>query len=117
MTWVNQREFTSGFYFRDVRSDSVDLEWSVEGAEAITIRSVRVHGHPDAIYREFERGLVLANPSPRAYTFDLDRLLPGRKFRRLRGSPEQDPATNDGAVVGPTVTLEAKEGLFLVKAE
>ncbi|NQT14737.1 MAG: hypothetical protein HQ582_18425, partial [Planctomycetes bacterium] len=117
MTWVNARKFTSGFYFQDVRSDSVDLEWSVEGTEPITIRSVHVHAHPDAIYREFEYGLVLANPSPRPYEFDLRRLSPGRTYRRLRGSLEQDPATNDGSPVGPTVTLQPKEGLFLVKAE
>jgi hypothetical protein len=67
------------------------------------------------IYREFEHGLVLANPSPRPYELDLERLLPGRKFRRLEGSPEQDPATNDGTPVGATLTLRPKEGLFLVR--
>ena len=44
------------------------------------------------------------------------RLLPGRK-RRLRGSPEQDPTTNDGTPVGRTIRLAAKEGLFLVKED
>ena len=117
MTWLGDRPFTSGFYFRDVRSKTVDLEWTVEGPEPISIESVHVHAHPDAIYREFEHGLVLANPSPRPYDFDLDRLVPNRKLRRLRGSPEQDPTTNDGTPVGGKIRLAAKEGLFLVKED
>ena len=116
MTWLNDREFTSGFYFSDVRSKTVDLGWAVEGAEPIRIRSVRAHAHPDVIYREFEGGLVLASPSPRPYQLDLERLLPGRKFRRLRGSPEQDPAANDGSPVAGQLVLQPQEGLFLVKS-
>jgi len=115
MTWLNNREFTSGFYFSDVRSKQVDLEWRVEGSEPIWISSIRAHAHADAIYREFEHGLVLANPSPRPYRFDLERLFAGCEFRRLRGSAEQDPAANNGAAVGGTLTLGPKEGLFLVK--
>jgi hypothetical protein len=59
--------------------------------------------------------VVLANPAPRPYAFDLDRLAPGGKFRRLRGSPEQDPVTNDGSSVAGKVVLEARDGLFLVR--
>jgi hypothetical protein len=117
MTWLGDRAFTSGFYFRDVRSPSVDLEWSVEGRGPITIEAFRARAHPDAIYRAFEHGLVLANPSPRPFTFDLDRLAPGRRFRRLRGSANQDRATNHGAPVGRKVRLQGLEGLFLVEAE
>ncbi len=115
MSWLNEREFTSTFYFKEVRSESIDLRFSVEGSEPIRIKSITAHRHPDAIYREFERGLVLANPSPRPYKFELDNLLPGRKFRRLRGTPLQDMEANDGSVVSGEVTLGAKEGLFLVK--
>jgi hypothetical protein len=117
MTWLNDREFTSGFYFSDVRSKTVDLEWTVEGREPISIQSIHVHAHPDVIYREFEHGVVLANPSPRPYELELDRLFPGRKLRRLRGSPGQDPANNDGSTVGAKLTVRPKEGLFLVKED
>ena len=68
------------------------------------------------MYREFERGLVLANPSPRPYTFDLATLFPGRSFRRIQGSPRQDPATNNGAPVAGTLTLGPKDALFLVRS-
>ena len=115
MTWLNAREFTSIFYFKDVRSESIDLQFWVEGTEPIRIASIAAHRHPDAVYREFQHGLVLANPSPRDYTFDLDKLLPGQKFRRLQGTPLQDPEANDGSPVGGEVTLGPSEGLFLVK--
>jgi hypothetical protein len=115
MSWVNEQPFSSGFYFSEVKSKTVDLELTIEGAEPVWISSLRVYHHPDAIYREFEHGLVLANPSPRAYTLDLERLLPGRKFRRLKGSPEQDPTTNNGAAVPGKIELQPRDGLFLVK--
>jgi hypothetical protein len=115
MTWLGAEDFTSGFYFSQVRSKTVDLEWRIEGAGPVSIKSIRVHAAPDAIYREFERGLVLANPSPRPYTFDLAQLFPRQHFRRLKGTARQDPATNNGAAVGDSLTLGPKEGLFLVK--
>jgi len=115
MTWVNDRDFTSGFYFSDIRSERVHLEWQVEGPEPVRIKSVRVFGHSDVIYREYEGGLVLANPSPRPYTIDLQRLCPGTQLRRLKGSPLQDPVTNDGSRISGSVTLKPLEGLFLVK--
>ena len=115
MTWVGPHPFTSRFYFHDVRSKTVDLEFTVEGREPLSLQSIHVCAHPDAIYRPFEHGLVLANPSPRPYQFDLTRLVPNRQFRRLRGSPEQDPTANDGTPVGRKIRLAGKEGLFLVK--
>lgn len=115
MTWVNDRPLASRFAFSSVVSKSVQLEWTVEGSEPIWISTVAVHPGADAIYREFQHGLVLANPSPRPYQFDLGRLVPGGKFRRLRGSAEQDPVTNNGAAVEGPITLGPKEGLFLVR--
>ncbi len=56
-------------------------------------------------------------PLPRPYEFDLAQLLPNGTFRRLYGSPEQDPTANDGKPVGARIRLEGKEGLFLVKED
>jgi hypothetical protein len=115
MTWVNDKDFTSGFYFRDVHSRSVDLQFVVEGADAVIISSLAVFAHPDAIYREFEHGLVAANPSPHPYAFKLAELVPGRSYRRLRGSSRQDPVANNGSQVVGDLTLEAKDAIFLVR--
>jgi len=113
MTWVNNRPFPAAFYFRDIRSASVDLKFKVEGNEPILIHHLTAHAHPDAIYRLFENGLVLANPSAEPYVFDLQTVAPDRKFSRIQGSPTQDPKTNSGRPIGESVTLDPLDSLFL----
>jgi len=115
MTWTGTTDFASGFYFPQMKSRTADLEFTVEGAAPIWISDLTVHAHPDAIYREFEYGAVLANPARHTYVFDLAELLPGRAYRRLRGSSRQDPETNDGRAAPATVTLGEREALFLVR--
>lgn len=115
MTWVGDREFDSGFYFSNIKSTRVDLEFVVEGPEPVWVSRIQAYAHPDVIYREFEHGLVAANPSPRPYMLDLDRFFPGQTFRRLQGSLSQDVACNDGSVVRGRLNLGPKEGLFLVR--
>jgi hypothetical protein len=115
MTWIGDKSFRSSFYFSAITAPTVELQWTVEGPEPIWLSAVKVYPAPDAIYREFEHGLVLGNPAPHEYCFDLPRLLPGRKFRRLRGSTGQDPTTNNGSVVDGPVTLGPKDGLFLIR--
>ncbi|MEA3368330.1 MAG: hypothetical protein U9R68_09490, partial [Planctomycetota bacterium] len=117
ITWVDGGAFTSYAYFSEIRSKTVDLALEVEGGEPVWITRVTAHAAPDALVRLFERGVVLANPSPRRATFDLKALAPGRQFCRLRGSSRQDPETNSGEPVGQTVTLGPKDALFLVDAE
>ena len=117
MTWVNDKGFEATFYFSKIESDSVDLDFVIEGSVPLSVSRIQAHAHPDAIYREFEHGLVMANPSPRPYAFDLGKLCPGRSFRRLRGSHTQDPVANDGSAVGDKLELGPKEGLFLVRVE
>jgi hypothetical protein len=113
MTWLNDRPFTSTFYFRDVRSPAVDLTLVIEDGEPVTLSGLTVHGHPDVMARVFEHGVVLANPSPRPYTFDLATLSPERRYRRLPGSPQQDPATNNGQPAAGAITLGERDALFL----
>jgi hypothetical protein len=113
MTWVNNRAFPAAFYFRDIRSATVDLNFKVEGHEPVTIHHLTAHAHPDAIHRPFENGLVLANPSAKPYTFDLQTIAPERKLLRIQGSPNQDPATNNGQPVGDSITLAPLDALFL----
>lgn len=114
-TWVNETDFKAAFYFADAKPPATDLEFVIEGAEPLWISNVAAYAHPDAFYREFEHGLVLVNPAPHPYVFDLDKLLPGRSFRRLQGSPTQDPVANNGEPARDTLELQSKEGLFLRK--
>ena len=115
MSWMNEKSFTSTFYFREIASPSVDLEIVFEGSEPVWISGLSAYTYPDAMYREFERGVVVANPSLHPCTFDMSALFPGRTFRRLRGSAKQDPDSNNGARVGPALELRAKDALFLVR--
>jgi hypothetical protein len=113
MTWLNDRTFTSTFYFREVRSPTAELALAIDGGEPVTIQGITVHAHPDAIMRIFEHGIVLANPTRHPYRFDLAALAPGRSYRRLAGSPQQDPATNSGQPVNGPVTLGDRDAIFL----
>ncbi|MCD6352094.1 MAG: hypothetical protein J7M26_08235, partial [Armatimonadetes bacterium] len=115
MTFVSQKPFESTFYFRPVTAPRVNLAIEVEGREPVWIESLTVHAAPDLQVREFEHGVVLANPSLHPATFDLARLFLGQTFHRLTASPLQDTHTNDGQPVGRRVTLGALDGLFLVK--
>lgn len=117
MTWVGPESFASTFAFGGVTSKQVDLEFEVEGNVPVDLLGVSVHAHPDVIYREYEHGVVLANPSDRPFVFDIAKLLPGRRLARIRGSSKQDPETNDGSAVGDRVRLGPLDGLFLRKVE
>ncbi|MFB3828276.1 MAG: hypothetical protein ACE15B_16025 [Bryobacteraceae bacterium] len=106
LAWVNQREFEYVYAFPDWKGGALEIE--VEDGAPVEITAIRAYAHADAVYREFEHGLVLANPGPRPYTFPL-----AGTYRRLRGSPGQDPAVNNGQAVSGPVTLPPHDALFL----
>jgi hypothetical protein len=112
-TFANSRDFEAGFYFREVKGSKARLRFEMEGNEPVWISDLTVHAFPDVRYRRFEHGLVLANPSDRPFTFDLDALAPGVRFACLPGTKGQDPIANSGRPVGGSVTLERRDGLFL----
>jgi hypothetical protein len=114
-TWVTHDTFTAGFYLRDVRSSTVDLELLMESSGPLWLDKMTVHAAPDAMLREFENGLVLVNPSLRPFAFDLKKLIPANRYRRLEGSSNQDTETNNGAEAGEAVTLAPLDGLFLLR--
>lgn len=113
MTWTGPQAFTSGFYFSNINSPTVDITLEFEGSEPIWIEALSAHAAPDAVYREFEKGIVIANPGPREVTFGLGKIAPGKQFRRIQASSKQDTVTNDGKSVGAKVTLGPKDALFL----
>ncbi len=114
MTWIAQEPFEATFYFGRIGSRTVDLVVTLEGAEPVVIHALEAHPHPNAMARVFERGIVLANPSRQSYEFDLTKLSPGRRYRRLRATGGQDSTTNSGEPVGSRVLLGERDGLFLL---
>ncbi len=117
MTFAGPTQFEATFAFREIATPGVDLSLSIEGTEPVWITEVSAHAAPDAVLREFEHGVVLANPSLHPVTFSLADLLPGRQFRRIRGSRAQDPQTNDGRPAGGSVTVGERDGLFLAASD
>ncbi|MFQ5478948.1 MAG: hypothetical protein ACE5E4_10060, partial [Candidatus Binatia bacterium] len=111
--------FEAGFYFRDVVADggSIALKIALLGEAPVHISDFTVHSYPDVVAREFEHGLVLANPSNSDFTFDINALTPGRSYRRLQGSPEQAPEFNDGSLLGPTLALGPLDAAFLLATD
>ncbi|ABK17346.1 hypothetical protein [Syntrophobacter fumaroxidans] len=102
--------------FRPLPSGSSTFCISAEGTERLRLRRIKAVAFPDLMYREFEGGAVFANPSDAPATFDLGALCPTGSFRRLSGSPDQDPATNDGNPLGSTLTLPALDALVTVRS-
>ncbi|MDP6111836.1 MAG: hypothetical protein QGF00_13365 [Planctomycetota bacterium] len=117
MTFAGAEWFESTFYFREVRTPSVDLEFSIEGSGDLWIADMSVHAHPEAMFRRFDNGLVLVNPAHHDYTFDLAEIAPGKRFRRIKAHPMQDTQVNNGQPVGEKVSVGERDGLFLVADE
>lgn len=120
MSFINKNSFQSAFYFNSTHNISPDktpvtLHIEVEGTEPIWISDIRAYAHPDARVRAFENGVVLLNHAPHPYSFDLQELFKQQEFRRLKGSSEQDPITNDGSKAEGKVELQVKDALFLVR--
>jgi hypothetical protein len=70
---------------------------------------------PDTMYRVFEKGLVLANPSREPRTFDLRSITPARQYLRIMATEYQDSAVNNGQAMGDIVILGERDALFLVR--
>ena len=75
---------------------------------------MRVRSATDALAREFEHGVILANPSARPYEFDLERLFPEKALRRLEASPKQDATVNSGEDVHGRLRVPPRDAVFLI---
>lgn len=116
MSWVNNKEFESVFYFKDIESEKVDITFEFENAAPVWITELNAYADGDVRYRSFENGVVLANPKSEPVDFNLAKLFPGQSFRRIQGSPGQDSTTNNGkSVTEDIVTLKGLDALFLIK--
>ncbi|MEX0320529.1 MAG: DNRLRE domain-containing protein [Puniceicoccaceae bacterium] len=115
LTHANSKVFPASFWFRDMGKGTFNITLNIEGSEPVYISNFRVYNADDVMAGEYANGAIFANPSTRAYTFDLDSLFPGSRFRRLQGTANQDTAVNDGSAVGSRVTIPAQDGLFLTK--
>lgn len=114
-TWVGVGPNSSQFYFRDVNASKVDVRFEFEDSTAASIREIAAFGHSAAAFREFEHGVVLANPGNDPITFDLATLFPGNGYRRILANSMQDRVTNDGSPVGSTIAVPRRDAIMLVR--
>lgn len=101
--------------FRRLPAGYITLRVKASGGVPLRLRRLRVVASPDLAYREFEHGAVFANPSDSPATFDVAALFPTQAFRRLAGSVEQDPMTNNGQLLGTTLTIPAIDALVVAR--
>lgn len=116
-TWLGESPFAAGFGFGEVQPPDVELELRCEPGAPVRLRRVTVHAAADTMLRRFEGGLVLANPAASPQRVGLPPPPDGQVWRRLRGSPGQDPGVNNGRIELDKVVLPARDGLFLMVAE
>jgi len=89
---------TSGFtpqygYFRRAGEGRgfIDITFRFEDQGACRIKNLSIYNAPFAMVREFEKGVVLVNPSEEKVLFNLDLLIPslrGVRLRRIKVNPE-----------------------------
>lgn len=73
------------FYVRGAAAGQVTIDFRFDKGGPIRFRKLAVHKSPDTLACEFEKGVVLVNPSLEESVFDLTELFPGRKdYRRLK---------------------------------
>jgi hypothetical protein len=112
-TWLGRDLFDSTFYYPSVGSGPIELTFDIESTEPVLLSALSARSAPDIVYRGFDHGAVIANPSLAPQKIDMEKLFPGQSFRRLQGTPGQDTATNNGEPVGEWLELGAKDAIFL----
>lgn len=112
--YINERDFEFSYMTRDVGGRDVAFEITIAGGEPVWVSGVSAHAAPDAMYRTFQNGIVIANPGAASYEFDLAELSPDIRYRRITGRELQDPKVNNGQNIDGPIVL-TKDALFLEK--
>jgi len=122
--WMHTQSYLAEFYWRhaggplDTGSGAnVQLKFRLpkyQGGKPFYISRLTIHSAQPAMMREFANGIVLVNPSLDPFEFTISPSGPGPAYHRINGSLLQDPYTNNGQSVGNKVTLQGRDGLFLV---
>ncbi|MGB0372239.1 MAG: hypothetical protein ACPGN3_12980 [Opitutales bacterium] len=104
------------FYFRDIPAGDIDITFECAASINLFMKDFTIHNSPAALAREFQHGVVLANPSTQATNFALDALFPNWSFSRLNGTQTNSIGDgNDGSRVGTSISSAPENGIFLRK--
>lgn len=72
MTWADELPFTGHFYFKDIAKGKNTLTFETDAIELI-LNGIKLVKGAKLIYREFEGGVVIANPSRKKQKIALDK--------------------------------------------
>ncbi len=106
----SDKAYECSYYVRNLGSTTVDIKITIEGDGNVDLSNFKMNTAPQALVREFENGVVLANPSTHDTTFNLGQLFPNLQLTRING---QDSSVNNGTEVGSSVVVPPLDGLFL----
>jgi len=103
--------------FRRISGGPASVRIRAERGIAVRLRRIKAIDAPDLAFREFRNGAIFANPSDLPGAFDLGANLPGRLFRRIRGSADQDAAVNNGQPASGLLVLPPIDALLLARSD
>lgn len=106
--------FSNIIYFRNLGSaNKVHIEFEFEGCGYVRMRYARLWDREPSFYREFDGGFVAGNPSD--HSVDISLPIPCYKLTAQADTAkaDYDQTVNDGSVVSNSITLGARDGIFL----
>ena len=104
---------TIGLYLRWLTKDMLNLHLRIEGFENARVKTMRAYNAPDVLLREFENGIVIANPAAHEVEIDLSSFFPEERFKKINGFFQ--PEINNGDTIQSIVTVPCIDGMFLEK--
>jgi len=125
--------FPVSFFVRGASRGKAKMDFRFADGGDIRIKKLSVHAAPDTLACEYEKGVVLVNPSLKDTSLDLTKVFPDRKgFRRISASRpkgevpseyrqqlNQALAMNNGqAISNPrSVEIGQRNSLFLITTD
>ncbi len=105
------------FFNRLGTGDTVQIEFDFEGCGYVCLRNTGLYAAAPVLLREFDNGLVLANPSDYEIQISLN-----AEHRHLAAQSDAwkvdyDQTVNDGSLIAGSILLPARDGLFLLKTD
>jgi len=123
------------FYWRDMNREGkerIRVTLSIEGCQGVEIKNIRLVQAAPVAVREFEKGVVIGNPSFQSVEVDLQSVLPGmkselymikaatpptpkRQTEDTKTAAQMAEGRNGQKVARSKIVIPPLDGLFLVK--
>ena len=104
----------SEFYFRNTFAGKAELVFEADAKSKLWMKELTVRSAIPVMYREFENGVVVANPSLKTIAFPISKIFPNSTLKHLT-SLEKPQHPQSGLIVGESIAIGALDGVFLEK--